>query len=143
MQCRAGSASDSAHSERLPESRTAWAICGSRLLDRSAVTLAEPSRRPRAAHVPKATLPAMLRVVVRVDAAGEWPVLVDDGDELPAGEGVSFRYVCDVSTVAEGNAVRSAWLSRRMSPEVRRALEEERLAGCRERAEHSTPPFPS
>ena len=61
----------------------------------------------------------MLRVVIRVDADGEWPVLVDDSDELRAGEGVSFRYVCDVSTAAEGNAVRLEWLSRRMPPKVR------------------------
>lgn len=61
----------------------------------------------------------MLRVVIRVDADGEWPVLVDGSDELRAGEGVSFRYVCDVSTAAEGNAVRLEWLSRRMLPEVR------------------------
>ena len=63
----------------------------------------------------------MLRVVIRVDADGEWPVLVDDRDEVRAGEGVSFRYVCDVSTVVEGNAVRLEWLSRRMLPEVRTA----------------------
>ena len=68
----------------------------------------------------------MLRVVIRVDADGEWPVLVDDRDELRAGEGVSFRYVCDVSTVVEGNAVRLEWLSRRMPPEVLHALDEER-----------------
>jgi hypothetical protein len=86
----------------------------------------------------------MLRVAIRIDAAGEWPVLVDDGDELQAGGGVSFRYVCHVSTVAEGNAVRMAWLSRRMSPEVLFALEDERLAAYREMAEgRGTHPFPS
>jgi hypothetical protein len=61
----------------------------------------------------------MLRVAIRVDADGEWPVLVENSDELRAGEGVSFRYVCDVSTAAEGNAVRLEWLSRRMLSEVR------------------------
>jgi hypothetical protein len=67
----------------------------------------------------------MLRVAIRVDADGEWPILVDDSDELRAGEGVSFRHVCDVNTAEEGNAVRLEWLSRRMLPEV------------------LTPPFPS
>jgi len=74
----------------------------------------------------------MLRVLIRVDAVGEWPVLVGDDEALPSRDGVSFRYVCDVATVEEGNAVRSAWLSRRMSPEVLFALEEERRAACRE-----------
>jgi hypothetical protein len=47
MQCRAGSASDSAHSERPPESRTAWPICDPRLLDRTAHAV-PCARRPRA-----------------------------------------------------------------------------------------------
>ena len=109
-----------------------------------AVTPAKPSRRRAPLTPARATLLAMLRVVIRVDAAGEWPVLVGDGEELPVRDGVSFRYVCDVATVAEGNAVRSAWLSRRMSPEVLFALEEERRTACREMDEHrSTPLFPS
>jgi len=52
-------------------------------------------------------------------------VVVEDDEALPTGDGAHWRYVCDVGTRAEGNAVRSAWLSRRLSPEVRRALEEE------------------
>jgi len=87
------------------------------------VTPPKPSRRGAPPTPPRATLLAMLRVVIRVDAAGEWPILVGDGEELPARDGVSFRHVCDVATVAEGKAVRSAWLSRRMSPEVLFALE--------------------
>jgi len=66
----------------------------------------------------------MPKVLIRVDATrGEWPVVVDDGQEPPSGEGVSFRYVCDVGSLAEGNAVRSAWLRRRRDPEVLRELE--------------------
>lgn len=65
----------------------------------------------------------MPKVLIRVDATrGEWPVLVDDGQEPPTSEGVSFRFVCDVGSVAEGNAVRSAWLRRRRDPEVLREL---------------------
>ena len=71
----------------------------------------------------------MPQVLIRIDAAGEWPVLVrDDEALLPTGDGSRWRYVCDVGTVAEGNAVRSAWLRARLSPEVRLAFEEERRA---------------
>jgi hypothetical protein len=67
----------------------------------------------------------MPRVLIQVDAGGEWPVVVNDGDEPPGGAGVTFRYVCDVGTIAEGDAVRSAWLRRRVAPEVRAARAED------------------
>jgi hypothetical protein len=67
----------------------------------------------------------MPKVVIRVDAAGEWPVVVDDEQELPTGQGVSYGHVCDVGSVAEGNAVRSLWLRRRLTPEARRWLEDD------------------
>ena len=60
----------------------------------------------------------MPQVLIRIDAAGEWPVVVEDDEEVPAGDGTRWRYVCDVGSRAEGNAVRSAWLRRRLSPDV-------------------------
>ena len=57
----------------------------------------------------------MPQVLVRVDAAGEYPVVVDDGETLLAIDGTRWRYVCDVGTVAEGHAVCTAWLGRRQA----------------------------
>lgn len=55
----------------------------------------------------------MPQVLVRIDSAGEYPVVVDDGEALLAKEGARWRYVCDVGSVAEGQAVCHAWLVRR------------------------------
>lgn len=57
----------------------------------------------------------MLQVLVRIDAAGEYPVVVDDGQTLLAKDGARWRYVCDVGSVAEGQAVCHAWLVRRQA----------------------------
>ena len=51
----------------------------------------------------------MPKVLIRIDAAGERPVVVDDDEALPAN-GVRWRNVADVETRAESNAVRSARL---------------------------------
>ena len=56
----------------------------------------------------------MPQVLVRIDSAGEYPVVVDDDTKLLAGEdGARWRYVCDVGTLAEGHRVCAAWLARR------------------------------
>jgi hypothetical protein len=57
----------------------------------------------------------MPQVLVRIDSAGEYPVVVDDGATLLAGDGARWRYVCDVGSVAEGHAVCTAWLVRRQA----------------------------
>jgi hypothetical protein len=57
----------------------------------------------------------MPQVLVRIDAAGEYPVVVDDGKTLLAKDGTRWRYVCDVGSVAEGQAVCTAWLVRRQT----------------------------
>jgi hypothetical protein len=66
-------------------------------------------------------------VLVRVEAAGEWPIVVADGESLPAVDGVAYRFVCEVGSIAEGNCVRAAWLTRRLSPEAKRWMEEQRV----------------
>lgn len=38
---------------------------------------------------------AMPQVLIRMDAAGEWPVVVEDDEELPGGAAIRWRYVCD------------------------------------------------
>ena len=55
----------------------------------------------------------MPQVLVRIDSAGEYPVVVDDGETLLSADGARWRYVCDVGSVAEGHAVCTAWLARR------------------------------
>ena len=56
----------------------------------------------------------MPQVLVRIDAAGEYPVVVDDeGTQLAGEAGASWRYVCDVGTIAEGHRVCAVWLARR------------------------------
>jgi len=62
-----------------------------------------------------ATLRAMPQVLVRIDSAGEYPVVVDDGETLLTGDGARWRYVCDVGSIAEGHAVCTAWLVRRQA----------------------------
>jgi hypothetical protein len=67
----------------------------------------------------------MPQVLIRMDDAGEWPIVVEDGVQPAASADVSYRYVCDVGTAAEGRAVCSAWFTRRLAPEARRTKEEE------------------
>ena len=62
-----------------------------------------------------ATLRAMPQVLVRIDSAGEYPIVVDDGERLLSGDGARWRYVCDVGSIAEGHAVCTAWLVRRQA----------------------------
>jgi hypothetical protein len=57
----------------------------------------------------------MPQVLVRIDSAGEYPVVVDDGEELLSGHGARWRYVCDVGSIAEGHKVCAAWLVRRQA----------------------------
>jgi hypothetical protein len=57
----------------------------------------------------------MPQVLVRIDTAGEYPVVVDDGEALLAGDEARWRYVCDVGSIAEGHAVCTAWLARRQA----------------------------
>jgi hypothetical protein len=47
----------------------------------------------------------MPSVLVMIDEAGEWPILVDDDEELPTGETVRWRQVCDVDNRDDGYAV--------------------------------------
>jgi len=72
----------------------------------------------------------MPQVLVRIDSAGEYPVVVDDGEKLLSTDGARWRYVCDVGSIAEGQAVCAAWLVRR------HALARNRGAG-------SKPPAPT
>ena len=69
----------------------------------------------------------MPQVLVRIDAAGEYPVVVDDGDTLLAGDGARWRYVCDVGSIAEGHAVCTAWLVRRQGRPTGAGAEQPRL----------------
>jgi hypothetical protein len=62
-----------------------------------------------------ATLRGMPQVLVRIDSAGEYPVVVEDDATLLSGGGARWRYVCDVGSVAEGHEVCAAWLLRRQS----------------------------
>ena len=47
----------------------------------------------------------MLSVLIRIDAAGETPLLVEDSDTLCPGPGVRWRYVCQVEDPEQGHAV--------------------------------------
>ena len=47
----------------------------------------------------------MLSVLIRLDAAGETPLLVEDSEELCPGPGVRWRYVCEVEDSEQGRAV--------------------------------------
>jgi hypothetical protein len=45
--------------------------------------------------------PVMYAVLIRFDASGECPVVVRDGDPLPDGPGVRFRFVAQAGDDAE------------------------------------------
>ncbi len=47
----------------------------------------------------------MLSVLIRIDAAGETPLLVEDSETLCPGPGVRWRFVCEVADRAQGAAV--------------------------------------
>ena len=47
----------------------------------------------------------MLSVLIRIDAAGETPLLVEDSETLCPGPGVRWRYVCEVEDREQGHAV--------------------------------------
>ncbi len=47
----------------------------------------------------------MLSVLIRIDAAGEKPLLVEDSETLCPGPGVRWRYVCEVEDREQGHAV--------------------------------------
>ena len=67
------------------------------------MTPAEVSQRAAVNPQAPATLRGMPQVLVRIDAAGEYPVVVDDGETLLSGDGARWRYVCDVGSIAEGS----------------------------------------
>jgi hypothetical protein len=48
---------------------------------------------------------AMPSVLVMIHEAGGWSIFVDDREELPNGQTVRWRHVCDVDTRDEGYAV--------------------------------------
>ncbi len=47
----------------------------------------------------------MVSVLIRIDAAGETPLLVEDSETLCPGPAVRWRYVCAVADRAQGAAV--------------------------------------
>ena len=47
----------------------------------------------------------MLSVLIRIDAAGETPLLVEDSETLCPGPAVRWRYVCEVKNREQGHAV--------------------------------------
>jgi len=46
-----------------------------------------------------------LSVLIRIDAAGETPLLVEDSETLCPGPAVRWRYVCEVEDLEQGRAV--------------------------------------
>ncbi len=65
----------------------------------------KPSHSPRPASPQAATLSPMLSVLIRIDAAGETPLLVEDSETLCPGPGVRWRFVCQVEDREQGRAV--------------------------------------
>lgn len=47
----------------------------------------------------------MPAIWIRVDAAGEWPVMLDDGDEMLCASGVEWRFVSMAATHQQGRAL--------------------------------------
>ena len=47
----------------------------------------------------------MLSVLIRIDAAGETPLLVEDSETLCSGPAVRWRYVCEVEDREQRHAV--------------------------------------
>ena len=47
----------------------------------------------------------MLSVLLRIDAAGETPILVEASETLCPGPGVRWRFVCEVEDREQGEAV--------------------------------------
>ncbi len=47
----------------------------------------------------------MVSVLIRIDAAGETPLLVEDSETLCPGPGVRWRFVCEVENRKQGRAV--------------------------------------
>jgi len=58
----------------------------------------------------------MMKVVIRVDAAGELPALVSDSERLISSASVLWRWVCDVDDEEEGRVVLEALNKRRRVP---------------------------
>ena len=57
----------------------------------------------------------MPRVFIRVDAAGEYPVVLDDDEESFSGDGARSRWVAQVETRMEGHAIAQAGVAERQS----------------------------
>ena len=47
---------------------------------------------------------------IRIDAAGECPVVVDDDEDLRSNDGARWRFVAQVETRMDGHAIAQAWL---------------------------------
>jgi len=55
-----------------------------------------------------ATLALMPQVLIRIDAAGEWPVVVDDEQSLAGEDDARWRFVAEVETRMDGHAIAQA-----------------------------------
>ena len=75
------------------------------LLRVDTVTLPELSHRAFDGATGVDTLPAMQGVLIRIDGAGETPLLVDENETLCPGPGVRWRFVCEVEDRAQGPTV--------------------------------------
>lgn len=63
----------------------------------------------------------MLSVLVRIDAAGETPLLVDDTETLCPAPGVRWRFVCEVEDRESGSlCVKALRSTRRYDGDQRR-----------------------
>ena len=43
----------------------------------------------------------MPQVLIRIDAGGEWPVVVDDDEALESSDGARWRFVAEVETACK------------------------------------------
>ena len=57
-------------------------------------------------------------VLVRIDEAGPWPVVVGEDERLPAGDGARWRYIATADTWQEADQVRAALHEKRERGEL-------------------------
>ena len=55
----------------------------------------------------------MPAVLIRIDAAGEWPCVVDDDEDLTSYDSARWRFVAQVETRMDGHELAAAWLRQR------------------------------
>jgi len=70
------------------------------------VDTAELSPRPDVGRAPRNAPAAMPQVPNRINAAGEWPGVVDDDGDLRSNDGARWRFVAEVETRMEGRCAR-------------------------------------